>query len=135
MGRENPKEAGIETSMGSTGSALDNAVVESSFSTLRRELVNRYSLPTKSEARVAVFEVDPGVLHRTLGHWMAQPLRRLSCRARLGTNRRTHDRMGAEAAMARPRYRGKLWPAQAFSYGRGWFRTSDLSRVKRALSH
>ena len=28
-----------------------------------------------------------------------------------------------------------FWLAQGVSYGHGWFRTSDLSRVKRALSH
>ena len=42
--------------MGSKGSALDNAVVESFFSTLKRELVNRYSWPTKADARAAIFE-------------------------------------------------------------------------------
>ncbi len=53
---EHPREAGIETSMGSKGSALASAVIESFFSTLKRELVNRYSWPTKPDARVAVFE-------------------------------------------------------------------------------
>jgi transposase InsO family protein len=53
---EHLREAGIETSMGAKRSALDNAVVESFFSTLKRELVNRCSCPTKAEARVAVFE-------------------------------------------------------------------------------
>ena len=31
-------------------------MIESFFSTLKRELVNRYSWPTKADARVAVFE-------------------------------------------------------------------------------
>lgn len=53
---EHLREAGIETSMGSKGSALDNAVAESFFSTLKRELVNRYSWPTKRDARAAIFE-------------------------------------------------------------------------------
>jgi putative transposase len=53
---EHLREAGIETSMGSKGSALDNAVAESFFSTLKRELVNRYSWPTKADARAAIFE-------------------------------------------------------------------------------
>jgi putative transposase len=39
---EHLREAGIDVSMGERGSALDNAVVESFFSTLKRELVNRY---------------------------------------------------------------------------------------------
>lgn len=53
---EHLREAGIETSMGAKGSALDNAVAESFFSTLKRELVNRYSWPTKADARAAIFE-------------------------------------------------------------------------------
>ena len=40
---EHLREAGIDISMGSKGSALDNAVIESFFATLKRELVNRYS--------------------------------------------------------------------------------------------
>jgi putative transposase len=53
---ERVKEAGVDISMGSKGSALDNAVAESFFATLKRELVNRYSWPTKAQARVAIFE-------------------------------------------------------------------------------
>ena len=53
---EHLKEAGIDVSMGAKGSALDNAVIESFFSTLKRELVNRYSWPTKVDLRVAIFE-------------------------------------------------------------------------------
>jgi putative transposase len=53
---EHLREAGIDVSMGERGSALDNAVVESFFSTLKRELVNRYSWPTKADARAAIFE-------------------------------------------------------------------------------
>jgi hypothetical protein len=49
---EHVREAAIDVSMGSKGSALDNAVVESFFSTLKRELVGRRSWPVKSEARL-----------------------------------------------------------------------------------
>lgn len=49
-------EAGIDLSMTQGGSPLDNAVAESFFSTLKRELVNRYSWPTKADARAAIFE-------------------------------------------------------------------------------
>jgi putative transposase len=59
--------------MGAKGSAYDNAVIESFFSTLKRELVNRYSWPTKADARVAVFEwieafYNRSRLHTTLGN-------------------------------------------------------------------
>lgn len=50
------KEAGIDLSMTQGGSPLDNAVAESFFATLKRELVDRYSWPTRSDLRVAIFE-------------------------------------------------------------------------------
>lgn len=50
------KEAGIDLSMTQGGSPLDNAVAESFFATLKRELVDRYSWPTRVDLRVAVFE-------------------------------------------------------------------------------
>jgi transposase InsO family protein len=42
--------------MGGRGSAYDNAVCESFFKTLKSELVDRQSWPTKAELRTAVFE-------------------------------------------------------------------------------
>jgi putative transposase len=48
--------AGIELSMGAKGDAYDNAVCEAFFKTLKSELVERRSWPTKAEARTAVFE-------------------------------------------------------------------------------
>jgi putative transposase len=53
---ERCKEAGIDLSMTQGGSPLDNAVAESFFATLKRELVDRYSWPTREDLRVAVFE-------------------------------------------------------------------------------
>jgi putative transposase len=48
--------AGIEQSMGGRGSAYDNALCESFFKTLKSELVDRRSWPTKPELRTAVFD-------------------------------------------------------------------------------
>jgi putative transposase len=48
--------AGIAVSMGSRGDAYDKAVAESFFSTLKKELVNRYSWATRRELGSAVFE-------------------------------------------------------------------------------
>lgn len=48
--------AGIEQSMGGRGSAYDNAVCEAFFKTLKSELVDRRSWPTKAEIRTAVFD-------------------------------------------------------------------------------
>jgi putative transposase len=50
------KEADCDLSMTQGGSPLDNAVAESFFATLKRELVDRYSWPTRSDLRVAIFE-------------------------------------------------------------------------------
>jgi putative transposase len=50
------RQAGIAPSMGTVGDALDNAVAESFFGTLKRELVHRHSFPTRAAARTAVFD-------------------------------------------------------------------------------
>jgi putative transposase len=42
--------------MGSRGDCYDNAVAESFFATLKKELVNRHTWPTRSELGAAVFE-------------------------------------------------------------------------------
>ncbi len=48
--------AGIAQSMGSKGDCFDNAVAESFFATLKKELVHRRAWPTKAELRGEVFE-------------------------------------------------------------------------------
>jgi putative transposase len=48
------REAGIAQSMGSVGDAYDNALAESFISTLKTELIDRRSWPTRQEVRVAV---------------------------------------------------------------------------------
>jgi putative transposase len=67
------REAGIDRSMGAKGSALDNAVCESFFATLKKEKLHRRSWPTRQAARHAVFEYIEGWynrrrLHSTLGY-------------------------------------------------------------------
>jgi transposase InsO family protein len=42
--------------MGSRGDCWDNAVAESFFATLKKELIRRQSWPTRSALRTAVFE-------------------------------------------------------------------------------
>jgi putative transposase len=53
------RAAGIAQSMGSRGDCFDNAVAESFFATLKKELVNRRPWPTKAELRS---EICSGVL-------------------------------------------------------------------------
>ena len=49
------RAAGIAQSMGSRGDCYDNAVAESFFATLKKELVHRRSWPTRAELRTEVF--------------------------------------------------------------------------------
>ena len=51
---------GVRPSMGSVGDAYDNAMAESFFGTLECELLDRYSLRTPAEARLAVFRYIEG---------------------------------------------------------------------------
>jgi putative transposase len=50
------RAAGIAQSMGSKGDCFDNAVAESFFATLKKELIHRQSWPTKAELRTEVFD-------------------------------------------------------------------------------
>ena len=50
------RAAGIAQSMGSKGDAYDNAVAESFFATIKKELIHRRSWPTKAELRSEVFD-------------------------------------------------------------------------------
>ena len=66
------REAGIAISMGAKGSALDNAVCEALFASLKKELIRRRSWPTRRDAQTAIFAWIEGWynrrrLHSTLG--------------------------------------------------------------------
>lgn len=50
------REAGVMPSMGSLGHAYDNAMAESFFATLERELLDRRRFKSQAEAKMAVFE-------------------------------------------------------------------------------
>ena len=50
------RDAGISVSMGSKGDAYDNAVAESFFATIKKELVHRQSWPSRRDLSSAVFE-------------------------------------------------------------------------------
>jgi len=62
---------GIIQSMGSVGDSFDNAMAESFWSSLKRELVD-HSFPTRDEARLAIFEwinwYNTERLHSSLGY-------------------------------------------------------------------
>ena len=66
------RDAGIAQSMGSKGCAYDNAVAESFFATLKKDLVHRRSWPTRRELTSEIFEYieafyNPRRRHSTLG--------------------------------------------------------------------
>jgi putative transposase len=70
---ERCREIGIHRSMGSKGDCFDNAVAESLFATLEKDLLRRRSFATRQDARTAVFDYietfyNPIRLHSTLGY-------------------------------------------------------------------
>ncbi len=54
------EEAKVRPSMGTVGDAYDNAMCESFFATLERELLARRRFETKAQARMAIFEFIEG---------------------------------------------------------------------------
>ena len=54
------RQAGVRPSMGSVGVAYDNAMCESFFASLECELLDRRTLRTHAEARMAVFQYIEG---------------------------------------------------------------------------
>ena len=67
------QEAGVMPSMGSTGDAYDNAMAESFFATLEREVLNRRRFQSQAEARIALFQwlegwYNPHRRHSALGY-------------------------------------------------------------------
>jgi len=54
------QEAKVRPSIGSVGDAYDNAMCESFFATLERELLARRRFETKAQARMAIFEFIEG---------------------------------------------------------------------------
>lgn len=67
------QEANVMPSMGSVGDAYDNAMAESFFATLEREVLNRRRFKSHAEARMAVFEwiegwYNPHRRHSALGY-------------------------------------------------------------------
>ena len=62
------RQAGIAISMGSRGDAYDNAVAETFFATLKKELVNRRSWPSRRELQSAVFDYIEAFYNRQRRH-------------------------------------------------------------------
>ena len=61
-------QAGIAVSIGSRGDAYDNAVAETFFATLKKELVNRRTWPSRLELQSATFEYIEAFYNRQRRH-------------------------------------------------------------------
>ena len=62
------RAAGIAQSMGSRGDCFDNAVAESFFATLKKELIHGRSWPSKAELRTEVFDYIETFYNRRRRH-------------------------------------------------------------------
>jgi putative transposase len=62
------RAAGIAQSMGSKGDCFDNAVAESFFATLKKELIHGRSWPSQAELRTEVFEYIEVFFNRRRRH-------------------------------------------------------------------
>jgi len=67
------REANVVPSMGSVGDAYDNAMAESFFATLEREVINRRTFKSRPEARMAIFTwlegwYNPHRRHSSIGY-------------------------------------------------------------------
>ncbi len=62
------RDAGIAVSMGSKGDAYDNAVAESFFATIKKELVHRQPWPSRRDLSSAVFEYIEAFYNRQRRH-------------------------------------------------------------------
>jgi putative transposase len=62
------RAAGIAQSMGSKGDCFDNAIAESFFATLKKELIHGRSWPTKAELRAEIFEYIEVFFNRRRRH-------------------------------------------------------------------
>jgi putative transposase len=62
------RAAGIAQSMGSKGDCFDNAVAESFFATLKKELIHDRSWPSKAELRTEVFQYIEAFFNRRRRH-------------------------------------------------------------------
>jgi putative transposase len=62
------RDAGISISMGSKGDCFDNAVAESFFATIKKELVHRQPWPNRRDLSSAVFEYIEAFYNRQRRH-------------------------------------------------------------------
>ena len=89
--------------MGSKGDAYDNAVAESFFATLKKELVHRRSWPTRRELTSEVFEYIEAFYNRVRRHSTLGMLAPAGVREQTLSARRSQPRRFAAQALTRIR--------------------------------
>jgi putative transposase len=97
------REAGVMPSMGSVGDAYDNAMAESFFATLERELLSRRRFKSQAEAKMAVFEwiegwYNPHRRHSSLGY--RSPVNYERAHQRSGEETKSFYRLRRQTALA-----------------------------------
>jgi transposase InsO family protein len=93
------RPAGINRSMGARGCALDNAVCEAFFASLKKELIRRRSWPTRRAAQTAIFRWIEGWYnarrrHSTLAYVSPADYEKSTQEGRIGPR---HDIVGDTA--------------------------------------
>lgn len=91
---------GIEVSNGSRGDCFDNAAMESFHASLKKDLINRRSWPTKAEARTAVFAYIETFYNRRRRHSRLGMLSPVDYENRTGTGAHTLSGTGAASRRA-----------------------------------
>jgi putative transposase len=97
------REAGVMPSMGSVGDAYDNAMAESFFATIERELLSRRRFKSQAEAKMAVFEwiegwYNPHRRHSSLGY--RSPVNYERAHQRSGEETKSFYRLRRQTALA-----------------------------------
>lgn len=80
------QDKGVMPSAGSVGDACDNAMAESLFATLEREVISRRRCKTQAEARMAIFEWHEGWCNPRPRQPSLGSLSPIKCERRLLTN-------------------------------------------------
>jgi putative transposase len=83
------QEAGVMPSMGSVGDCYDNAMAESFWATLEREVLSRRRFKTQAEAKTAIFTwiegwYNPHRRHSSLGYRSPMKLRAITALVPIG---------------------------------------------------
>jgi putative transposase len=91
------RAAGVAQSMGSRGDCYDNAVAESFFATLKKELIHRRAWPTKAELRGEVFEYIEVFYNRRRRHTRLGQLSPSDYETQKEGKRITHPQIQAKA--------------------------------------